>query len=825
LWLPTLMSFAGFLAAASAHAAQYVVDDFTLGAPVDTASPNYRSYNCKPSDEIADAVRCERQQQRKGPTGKVDVSSTLIHAKDGTALYAMVNVAPVALSKKIVQREIEDLSKTIDAKPTKVMWIPEDSSDPTSVIAIWGPVTLEELGYDELSQVEAGEDPRAGILVDTVGDLPHSAKEYLPVYRLVGGPGYVYSASFGAGGKGHRHYVAVNAAELAVGQFQHSLRAVLEKDRSQGSNDYRLWPDVAVITRNLARDTSPDTANRALDKIFDEYPSSKLRSHVWSIVPLGTVQRFIARTYWRHDSYGPKTQYPKIRSDAEDLLAREPNDPFIEFAYFVVGDIDGAMKANPNSVIADILHYASGYSIIKSFMRESLDVAKTHVTPKTPAVTQDDLKYLLEDDPDDLENGPGGQVNAALRFVNQNPDLFDRKPLTELLTNFSARAAEARTHFEFVLNDPSSPQADDAAYMIGWLELQQGNLDDALAFFSQSLAVGNDDDRDYKPAALKQVVRLLERVPPRQQLSTVETSKVFDQEPSLWYTAARSAYRDFDYALAIDVGLRGLNAIKVPIDPLPVTTDPGPITEALEKINPELTYDLNARELPYLIEASREIVRYQAALNDVGAEDADVFAKKARTIIIKYSLLLDRPEEADGSHAPPPLEHKDLRQALHLIDITLQHTPRDAKFGSLRQWLHYRKVRILTVYAPNLVPDAISGMQQEFPDSELLNDALAEQIFAEGVMLGDVDAAQKTFAELLAKYPDSNGVDNAYSWMTIILRCAGRREEAIEMNNEIIRRFPLTRHAKYALERMADPERWVGSDSGCGLLPGDTATP
>jgi tetratricopeptide (TPR) repeat protein len=324
---------------------------------------------------------------------------------------------------------------------------------------------------------------------------------------------------------------------------------------------------------------------------------------------------------------------------------------------------------------------------------------------------------------------------------------------------------------------------------------------------------------------LKQVVRLLERVPPQQQLSTVETSKVFDQEPSLWYTAARSAYRDFDYALAIDVGLRGLNAIKVPIDPLPVTTDPGPITEALEKINPELTYDLDARELPYLIEASREIVRYQAALNDVGAEGPDVFAKKARTIIIKYSLLLDRPEEADGSHAPPPIEHKDFRQALHLIDMTLQHTPRDAKFGSLRQWLHYRKVRILTVYAPNLVPDAISEMQQEFPDSELLNDALAEQIFAEGVMLGDVDAAQKTFAELLAKYPDSNGIDNAYSWMAIILRCAGRREEARDINNEIILRFPLTRHAKYALERMADPERWVGSDSGCGLLPGDTATP
>ena len=73
---------------------------------------------------------------------------------------------------------------------------------------------------------------------------------------------------------------------------------------------------------------------------------------------------------------------------------------------------------------------------------------------------------------------------------------------------------------------------------------------------------------------------------------------------------------------------------------------------------------------------------------------------------------------------------------------------------------------------------------------------------------------------LLTKYPDGNGVDNAYSWMAIILRCDGRREEAEKVNKEIISRFPLTRHAKYALERIADPNRWVSSYSGCGLLPG-----
>ena len=88
------------------------------------------------------------------------------------------------------------------------------------------------------------------------------------------------------------------------------------------------------------------------------------------------------------------------------------------------------------------------------------------------------------------------------------------------------------------------------------------------------------------------------RISPQQQLTTVEASNVFDREPSLWYAAARSAYHDFDYALAIDIVERALNAINVPIDALPVTTDPTQISDALEKINPNLTSDVNLVELP-----------------------------------------------------------------------------------------------------------------------------------------------------------------------------------------------------------------------------------
>jgi TolA-binding protein len=81
--------------------------------------------------------------------------------------------------------------------------------------------------------------------------------------------------------------------------------------------------------------------------------------------------------------------------------------------------------------------------------------------------------------------------------------------------------------------------------------------------------------------------------------------------------------------------------------------------------------------------------------------------------------------------------------------------------------------------------------------------------------MGDVDAAQRTFQVLLQKYPNGNAIDNAYSWMEIIYRCAGRKQDAQTMNVEIVRRFPLTRHAKYARDRIAKPDRFVDPDE-CG---------
>ncbi len=342
--------------------------------------------------------------------------------------------------------------------------------------------------------------------------------------------------------------------------------------------------------------------------------------------------------------------------------------------------------------------------------------------------------------------------------------------------------------------------------MLGWLAFHRGKPEEALGYFSQAMVLGNSD---YNFPATRMALRILRQYSPREQMTIVELNPDLAHQPALWYVAARAAYRDLDYALAMDAAQRALKALNVPPDRLPATTDPKRIDEAIQKINPELRGDYNMSEIPYLLEASLEISQYLAYLKLTATERPDTVINRARGIIIKYSKLIDDQERA-GQRGSGELVHRDLRQALHLIDMTLWSAPKNAQYARLREWLYYRKARISAVFAPETTREAIVAMEREFPNSRLLPNALAEELYAEGVMMRDLNTAQRTFQKLLGNYPTSNAIDNAYTWMAIIFRCEGRADDAQNMNRTIISRFPGTRHAMYAVERMANP-------TGCGL--------
>jgi tetratricopeptide (TPR) repeat protein len=801
IWLAALVSATSLFTSVPVRAAQYAIDGFAIGQPVASGNPNYRSYSCKPSEQFADALDCERTQQKNIGGHAVTVSNTLIHTRDGVAIYEIMDVAPSSVSNAAVQNEIGELTRAIGEKPASANR-QEMGRDVTTVItATWGAVALEDVqGYD-LDMLAAGGNLRLGMAFDPLGDTKASADQYLPISRLAGGLGYVYSASFDKQGRVRRRYIAIDPKQVAVRQFRLSLQNILRKDSALPGDDYHLWPDIAWIARNLARDTSVSTTLDLLDAGFEQNHSTKLRSHIWALLPFGAIRRLAAGEYSRIDIYSPTTQHPEVRRDIENFVAQHSSDRFVEFAYYLLGEYEKALQVSPDSPISSVLHYGIGYKHLEALMQDALHVLKTRITPATPTEVQVMLDPLLGESPDTDDH-----VNGALRVANASWKASDRQPLASMLPSFSKLAASAQSQFASVMAHPTSPIADDAAYLSGWLYLQSGKTDEALTSFSRAMVIGNGD---YKPAAIWETLRIMEKRSPAEQLAMVSGDQAFAQQPQLWYEAARSAYRDFDYPLTIEVAKQALHALNIPFDDLPVTSDSDRITAAIQKINPQLSDNVNVTELPYLIEASKEMSEYEVYLGNAGKESPDVLWDHSRKIILKYSMLIDPPEPTPGTPKPPPV-HKDLRQALHLIDLTLQAVPKEPAYAKLREWLRFRTVRVMVLFAPERVPQAIAALAEEFPGSKLLDDAMAEQVFAEGVIMNDPDAAQKTFNELLRRYPNGNAVDNAYSWMAIIMRCANRLDDEKRLNAEIIRRFPLTRHAKYARERMANLD-------ACGL--------
>ena len=542
---------------APAQSVEYAVDGWKLGDTV--TGPGLQSYNCKPTNALAQLTSCNRTQTRNRGYN-YNAFGILMHSENGAIVFLKVKVAPVQISKNEIQKEIADLSRELGSQPVSTDWVDANTDRPASVIVRWGQIKLESVDSEASDAVESGKYPAIGVLVDTLGDVQRSVQSGLEVYRILGGTGFIYSASLDKNGRGHRQYIAADGNEVAIRQYQIDLPALLAKDQGSDAADFQLWPQVADMTRRLARGVSPKTANEALDKAFEKIPSKKYRSHVWAFLPGGAIEHLGLRQHWDVDIYGPKTENPQIRSSIQAFLATKPSDSFTELLYYVIGEYEQAIRTNPKSPLSDVLHYAAGFRTLGTVLHDVIARAKSKTGAKL-------------DEPD--------EIYEKISFLIRNAYLLENKPMSAMLPDFAARVAPARVHFEEVLRDSKAPHADDAAFMLGWLTLHEGKTyEQALPYFSKAMVVGIGDYKD--PGAIRRVLRILYGLSSRDQFAAVDRDSAFTRQPALAYVAARSAYREFNYAVTIDAATRYLKGMGIQPETLPATTDPDRIDKALE---------------------------------------------------------------------------------------------------------------------------------------------------------------------------------------------------------------------------------------------------
>src|SRR5215510_6805723 len=193
----------------------YAVRGVALGATVPFGSSAYREYECVPSDQFDGFTWCQRTRQEKERRGTFSATYSILHSRDGVAVYVNRYQEPAFFGANEADNDIQQYSRKI-GEPPRTTRMPHRAGFPTGILASWGKVELEPLDDDNIKALAEGRRlTTKGYFIDFIGDFNRSAKEGLPIYRLSGGRGFVWAPSFDQKGRGTLRLTAVDASALA----------------------------------------------------------------------------------------------------------------------------------------------------------------------------------------------------------------------------------------------------------------------------------------------------------------------------------------------------------------------------------------------------------------------------------------------------------------------------------------------------------------------------------------------------------------------------------------------------------------------------------
>ena len=200
---------------ATAEPAKYAVDGLAVGMQLNFDDGSYREYACSPSDQFEGLTWCQKTQGGRWAPGSRVIYS-LLHSANGTILYVNRSQEPAASNPKKAEDEIKQYSRMIGESP-RVMKMPRRNGVPDGHIVVWGKVTLEQLDQESIKTLAGRKGLKKGLLIDFLGNFARSANAGLPIYRIAGGPGFVWAASLDRNARGVVRLAAVDLSTFVGG--------------------------------------------------------------------------------------------------------------------------------------------------------------------------------------------------------------------------------------------------------------------------------------------------------------------------------------------------------------------------------------------------------------------------------------------------------------------------------------------------------------------------------------------------------------------------------------------------------------------------------
>jgi hypothetical protein len=241
-----------------AQSSAYAVSDVVLGATVQVDSPAFKDYKCTPSDQFDGFTWCQKTRQEKERRGKFISTYSILHSRGGVAVYIDRYLEPAFFGAREADDDIRQHSRNIGETP-RITRMPQRAGFPNGILASWGKVELEPLDNDSINALAEGRRATTkGYLVDFIGDFARSATNGLPIYRISGGAGFVWVASFDQRGRGTLRLTAVDASALPPTTAPRTPIDAAEKEGAQSA--------IGNTTNRLPRaETEKESGDQAID--------------------------------------------------------------------------------------------------------------------------------------------------------------------------------------------------------------------------------------------------------------------------------------------------------------------------------------------------------------------------------------------------------------------------------------------------------------------------------------------------------------------------------------------------------------------------------
>ena len=394
----------------------YTVDGLALGERVQSSDAGYREYKCAPSDQFGGFTWCQKSRQQRERRRSFNITHSLLQSRDGRVVYVNRFQAPAFFGPKKADEDIQQYSHRLGESP-RIIRRRGRAGD--AILAVWGTVELKPLDSESIAALGKGSSSKDRYLIDFIGNVARSAKEGLPIYRISGGTGFLWVASFDRKGRGTLRLAAVDSsafdpepppAETSTTTFslQQAGASKSTKADAQLAGITFAERDAQVVQMEIERLHAERTQLHATIKRLEaDKAAGKAKAYEMAATAYGTIIVLLvvlagicAFVFVARRSIGPASKLPSVIPDEEEVPLSKPAD---------ITEIELAMAGDPHQ-----FNLKAAYSIALETNEPSLTEGDITRIEAVPADDRQPIASYSEPETEEPSH-PDEAIRAKLR--------------------------------------------------------------------------------------------------------------------------------------------------------------------------------------------------------------------------------------------------------------------------------------------------------------------------------------------------------------------------------------------------------------------------